>query len=315
MPKVSIIIPVYNTEKYLRNTLESVINQTYIDKVEIVIVNDGSTDNSEDIILEYKEKYDEIIKYYKKKNEGIAKARNFGIEKAIGEYILFVDSDDIVKKDLVEKIYPYMDEDIDCIKFKLEKVDEKGLIIEKIDGPIFECCSGEEGFNKLFGKDILIDSPCIYIVKKSVYMKNNLNFERTYHEDFGLIPFVLVCSSSIVSTPYYLYEYIQRNDSIIRNQSNKKTIQKMEDSIYHYDNAIKRIESLELEKTTKENLKIFYTNSVILKIETLNEADKEKYISEIRKRRMYKNIKARNFKQLIKKMVLKLDIKLYLKLR
>ena len=84
----------------------------------------------------------------------------------------------------------------------------------------------------------------------------------------------------------------------------------MEDAIYHYDNAIKKIESLELKKKTKENLKIFYTNSIILKIETLGEADKEKYITEIKKRKMYKNIKVRNLKQLIKRNILKFDINL-----
>ena len=88
MPKISVIVPVYNTEKYVKKCLDSLINQTVKEELEIIIVNDGSTDNSEEIIKGYMKEHDkqEIIKYYAKGNEGIAKTRNFGIEKATSEY-------------------------------------------------------------------------------------------------------------------------------------------------------------------------------------------------------------------------------------
>ena len=88
MKKISVIIPVYNTEKYLRRCFDSVIAQDY-KNLEIVIINDGSEDNSEQIINEYKNKYPELISYYKKENSGVADTRNFGIEKAQGDYIMF----------------------------------------------------------------------------------------------------------------------------------------------------------------------------------------------------------------------------------
>ena len=90
MRKVSIIIPVYNTEKHLKKCLESVTNQTEKD-IEIIVINDGTTDNSESIINEYINKDNSLIKYYSKANEGVAKTRNYGIEKASSDYILFVD--------------------------------------------------------------------------------------------------------------------------------------------------------------------------------------------------------------------------------
>ena len=87
---VSIIIPIYNASKYLKRCLDSVINQTKTE-LEIILINDGSTDNSEEIIKEYKDKR---IRYFKNKNQGIGKTRNFGITKATGKYIMFLDSDD-----------------------------------------------------------------------------------------------------------------------------------------------------------------------------------------------------------------------------
>ena len=103
MPKVSVIVPVYNVEKYIEKCLNSLVNQTLKD-IEIIIVNDGSKDNSDKIIKIYQEKYDNII-YLTKKNGGLSDARNYGIPYAKGEYIAFLDSDDYVENDIYEKMY------------------------------------------------------------------------------------------------------------------------------------------------------------------------------------------------------------------
>ena len=91
MYKLSVVIPVYNTEQYLPRCIESLINQTY-KNIEIVIINDGSTDKTDSIIKKYIN--DSRIKYYNRSNHGIGKTRNFGIKEATGEYITFIDSDD-----------------------------------------------------------------------------------------------------------------------------------------------------------------------------------------------------------------------------
>ena len=102
MAEVSVIIPVYNAEKYLEKCIESVVNQTLKD-IEIILINDGSTDGSEEICKKYLS--DERVIYYSKENEGLAAARQDGIERASGEYIGFVDSDDWVEPDMYEKMY------------------------------------------------------------------------------------------------------------------------------------------------------------------------------------------------------------------
>lgn len=102
-PKISVIVPIYNAEKFLKKCIESIINQT-LKEIEIILINDGSTDNSLKILQFFKEK-DERIIIVNKKNEGASEARNVGIDLAKGEYITFLDSDDYIEKNMLEKMY------------------------------------------------------------------------------------------------------------------------------------------------------------------------------------------------------------------
>ena len=108
MNKVSIIIPVYNVEKEVKSCLESAINQTY-ENLEILVVNDGSTDDSKEICLSLA-KQDKRIIYFEKPNGGLSDARNFGLERASGDYIFFLDSDDTIEKDCIETLCSLIEE-------------------------------------------------------------------------------------------------------------------------------------------------------------------------------------------------------------
>ena len=104
MIKISVIVPVYNMEKYLGICLSSLIHQTFKD-FEIIVINDGSTDNSEQIIDDYKKQYPKLIKTYSFPNQGISKSRNYGIKVSRGKYITFIDSDDYVDVTFLEEMY------------------------------------------------------------------------------------------------------------------------------------------------------------------------------------------------------------------
>ena len=97
MPKVSVIVPIYNVEKYLKKCLDSLVNQT-LDDIEIILVNDGSKDNSKQIAEKFANDYPNKIIYLEKENGGLSSARNYGLKHAKGDYISFVDSDDYVSK-------------------------------------------------------------------------------------------------------------------------------------------------------------------------------------------------------------------------
>lgn len=318
MIKLSVIIPVYNTGKYVIKCLNSVANQSMTD-LEIIIVNDGSEDNAETLIKHWIEKHNTTnIKYLKKENGGLSDTRNYGVRYAKGKYIAFIDSDDYIDDNLFKNLEKYMDNDIDLIKFKMKTVDEKGKIINKLDGPVFDICTGEEAFAKLCTKDKFIDPACIYLYRKEFFIKNNFRYEvGTYHEDFGLTPLIIINAKSFVSTNQFGYNYLQRKNSITYNENFEKNKKKAIDSLKHYDNMVKKIDSYKLTQQTKDLVKRYYTNSIILKAEQLEEdkTEFEKYIKELKKRKIYKNIKVTDLKQLIKKILLKFNINLYLKMR
>ncbi len=125
--KISIIIPVYNTEKYLRQCFESVFRQTF-SEYEIICVNDGSTDSSQEIIEMYKERNDFIKNITYKKNYGPSIARNAGLKVATGKYILFLDSDDMILPETLEGLYKCSEQnELDIIYFDMHKIYEKDI--------------------------------------------------------------------------------------------------------------------------------------------------------------------------------------------
>lgn len=315
MKKISVIVPVYNVEKYIEKCLQSLSKQTMQD-FEIIIVNDGTKDNSEKVIKKHIEEHQELdIKYLKKENGGLASARNYGVKHATGKYLSFLDADDYIDENLYRNLERYIDEDIDVIKFKMQTVNEKGEILEKLDGPVFERCTGEEAYKRLCTIDSFIDPACIYLYRREFFLKNGFEYRLIYHEDFGLTSLIMVSAKSFVSTNIYGYYYLQSDNSLTRENNYDKNILRAKDVLNHYDNMIENLEKTNITEETKKMVKRYYTNTVILKTQTLKGEDLEKYISEIKKRKMYKNIKPDNFKQLIKRIILKVNVKLYLKMR
>ena len=168
---VSIIVPIYNVEKFMRKCIDSLVNQTY-SNLEIILVNDGSLDNSGHIAKEYADQYD-VIKIINKKNGGLSDARNAGLEVATGEFVLFVDSDDYLELDCIEKTLKVaLENSADMVLFSLfnELVDENEKIVSqdivKFDKSNPEDLVAVVGFawNKLF--------------KTSVLKLKNIRFEK-----------------------------------------------------------------------------------------------------------------------------------------
>ena len=195
----------------------------------------------------------------------------------------------------------------------MKKVDKDGNEIEKVEGPIFETLNGQDAFNKLVFEDVLIDQLCIYFIKRSYWNAKGFEFVKgAYHEDFGVIPSLITQAESVISTDVYGYYYVQSNNSIMRNTNHSKTIKKMDDSFMYYDLVRENIKTMNISRVTKENMLIYYTNSILLKMKELNESDRKKYIEEFKKRKMHKNIRIRDARQLIKRLLLTLNVNIYL---
>lgn len=228
MKKVSIIVPVYNVEKYIRKCLESLVNQTLKD-IEVIVVNDGSPDNSQSIIDEYVKKYPHIIKSYAKENGGQGSARNYGYQKATGEYIGFVDSDDYVSLDMYEKLYN---------KAILNKSD---IVICKYT--VIDENNNSKEYQYLFNKtnndkiDYLFNNTgvCNKIYKRNLLKKFEFR-SKVWYEDIDFIIKILLKAKKISSIEDELYYYLVREGSTMNNNNIKKNLDILAafDSILNY---------------------------------------------------------------------------------
>lgn len=190
--ELSIIVPVYNTADFLKECLDSIVDLS-IGRYEVIVVNDGSTDLSEEIILEYRNKY-HYISYYFQQNNGQGSARNFALKIAKGRYIYFMDSDDkILQPQFIEIFNNAMHEDLDGIFFDGDVFLDKSIIDSNLSAPKFNYKrkkrygtypSGAELYYSMSKNKDFFVSPCLYIVKRSVYAENNLLFpEQMKNED------------------------------------------------------------------------------------------------------------------------------------
>jgi glycosyltransferase involved in cell wall biosynthesis len=177
---VSVVMPVYNTEKYLKRCLEALVNQTIPhSELEIIAVNDGSTDSSPEILAEYADKYPELIKVYNKTNGGQATARNLGIRMAKGDYIGFADSDDYVDVTMFDKLYKLaQSEDADLVEchyhsmlelpakegepLEYKEIGTRGTISAHEDARELFLNPQVSPWNKLYRKSILVDNEVFF---------------------------------------------------------------------------------------------------------------------------------------------------------
>lgn len=205
--KVSVIVPVYNVEKYLARCLDSLVNQT-LEDIEIIIVNDGSTDNSENIIKQYLKKYSNI-KYFRKANGGLSDARNHGLKYAKGDYVAFVDSDDYVDNTIYEKMYKI------AKKNKLNIVVCDTIEVYGENNKIYKHSNFHYSDNNI--KNYIISPPmaCIRLFKREIFNKVEFT-KKIYYEDLNLMPGLVNCTSKIGFIEEGLYYYVQRDNSIMK---------------------------------------------------------------------------------------------------
>ena len=303
MPKFSIIIPVYNVEKYIGKCLSSIANQTYKD-YEVIVVNDGTQDNS----IAIAEKYP--VKIINQKNQGLSVARNTGVKHATGEYLIFLDSDDYIEKNLLKEIDKSLKNSPDLVRFQIQEVFENEKTIKYSETPFSEKI-GEEAF-KLITKYHFVENAWCYAIKRNYYQKEKFSFKPgTIHEDFGLIPLMIIKSKKVNSISYIGYNYLQREGSIMSAKNYEKTKKKVADFYNHYNYLLQEINKTKLDSTY---FKSFIANSLILKITELNKNDYKIYKRKLKKEKVYNNLLSDTLGRKIKKVLLKISPKLYYKL-
>ena len=217
-PKISIIIPVYNVEKYIGICLESLVNQSY-KNIEIIVVDDGSTDDSMKVIKSYEKKYPKLIKALSEKNAGPSSARNLGLKNATGDYISFVDSDDYIDNNCYEIISNKLKEhDYDVVVFNhyYEFEDNTKPGSSKINHDMFS--------KKEIRKMLVNFYPVVWnkVFKKSLFEDYNIKFkEGVWYEDVEFLYRIMPLVTSIGCVKENLYHYVQRKGAITKTYNEK----------------------------------------------------------------------------------------------
>ena len=216
---LSIVIPVYNVEQYLEKCVNSIINQTY-KNLEIILVDDGATDSSGKMCDELA-KSDNRIKVYHKKNGGLSDARNYGVERATGKYIGFVDSDDYIDEEMYEKLYEAIKkEDVDVAECNLKIIysDRIELFTEK---DYYKVCSKKEYLEEYLKIENIFGSACVRLIKSDVAKKIKFPVGKIYEDTYYAYDLIeKVDRYVIMNDPYY--NYLMRENSITNAKFNPR---------------------------------------------------------------------------------------------
>lgn len=295
--KFSIIMPIYNVEKYLEKAIKSVLSQTYKD-FELLLIDDGSTDNSACIAQNYTK--DKRVNYFYKKNGGLSDARNFGVLKSKGSYILFLDSDDYYEVDLLNKINEVtVKKQYDLIHYLVKEVDEN-YFLKSIDA-INK--TGEITLEEFYSYGHC-ETAWSNAYKSSFYKKNNFNFSKgKIHEDFGLIPYIAAKSSHIYLLDYYGINYLTRQGSIIN--GGEKIRKRIYDKLYLFDEVTS---NSTLKDKEKKLLFSFMANGLLQSLKFIDKQEIKKYKSELKKRNISLYLRNDSFLRKIKKKLVNLYI-------
>ena len=275
--KLSVIVPVYNTEKYLSRCLDSILNQSF-KNIEIIIVNDGSIDNSVKIIEEYQKKFKSQIKFIDKKNGGQGSARNVGIKHASGDFIGFVDSDDFIDLNMYDEM------------INLAEKNKSDIVICNLKD-YYELSNDEKDVDLCLNSDVTINEAILKSVPSvvnKIYKKelfNNISFnENIWYEDFPFSISILSKANKINFINKSFYYYFHRTKSTMHNENIKKNL----DIIKAYDELINYYKSNKIYEKYKDELdflllKEVYISTINRVVRTSNKRkEKRVIISSIR---------------------------------
>lgn len=249
MKKVTLILPVYNSEKYIKKCLDSILHQTYRN-YEILVVNDGSKDNSQIIIDEYKDKYPEKIIAIKQENKGVATTRNESIKKANGDYIMFIDNDDYLDEDYIETFVREIEkQDYDVVIGGYRRPNQNGKILKSIK-------LKEEEWSKL-----IIMAPWAKIYKKKYLIDNNIEFLNVnLGEDIYFNLKAMLKSDKIKIIDYIGYNWFFNTTSV--SNSKQKDIRNLQ--VYELlNNCYEMLKEEGLLNKKYEIIKTFFTRYIV----------------------------------------------------
>jgi len=230
-PKISVIIPCYNSEKFLNKAVESVLNQT-LQELEIILVDDGSTDKTPTLLQQYKMSDNRVEVITHPKNFGLGAARNSGINHAKGKYLFFLDSDDYIHPNSLEVLYEQADKELlEILQAQHIRHENGKKIILPKKLPVYQqAISGTDYYNQGF---FIEPKACAKLWQTDFVKKNRLKFDTGYYEDIAMVMYAFSIAKSVNNTHFPAYHYIIRQGSITGQTVSKKHIEGFKNSLIH----------------------------------------------------------------------------------
>ena len=248
MPLVSIIVPVYKVEEELCRCVDSVLRQTLTD-IEVILVDDGSPDKCPRICDDYASR-DPRIKVVHKVNGGLSDARNYGLDKATGEYVMFVDSDDYIEIDSCERLYRMaVDSEVDMVlgDWRVTPGPDKPDHYSVLEGG--KPYSSSEFIKTVLSAGEWYPCACFMFCKLSLFNDNDLRFAvGLLHEDMEMQPRIFLAANYIVCLKYKFYNYIQRPGSIMKSSNGSKRATSMREILGRWKKQFDSLEDPELQR-------------------------------------------------------------------
>lgn len=268
MVKISVIIPVFNTAKYLRECLDSIVNQKFMD-MEIICVDDKSSDNSLDILNEYTTRYSNITVIEQTENKGASAARNAGISKATGKYIWFIDSDDYIVDGACEILYQFAEKtnaDVVCMDNAFLN-EEEGICRKETESQfISDVLSGLEMFRIQLERNTLKVEPWHNFVKRELLVKNSISFyEGIVCEDMLYYYYLYSSADRITDCNRKLYIYRQRSNSVSYSQKSKMALSYFTVIVNIYSDIMKKNFSEEDQDIIFKYIELLYKSYKLFK--------------------------------------------------
>jgi len=290
-PNLSIIIPIYNVERFLDKCLSSIVSNNFQDfTYEVIIVDDESPDSSIDIAEKYASKYENFT-IVRQINKGLGGARNTGIDKADGEYVFFLDSDDfLINNKLVAVLLTALSNKLDIIEFGAERVDNNyrhiDVIFQKQDSEILDGLSYVQ-------KNNFENSACNKLYRRQFLTENKIEFfERTYIEDAPFNTEALSKAIRVQSSSEIPVAFFQNASSITRQKRTGETLKKfIEDSLKvtsRMNQIANRVNVEESKKIFQKKVAVFTTGTLFMILRSnLSLVQKQNYIQELKKNNLY----------------------------
>lgn len=311
---VSLIVTVFNKEDYIEQCLGSILNSSMWPKT-IIIIDDGSTDLSSQVVSTFKDRFPSLL-LVSHENQGISYCRNEGISLVDSDYFVFLDADDFIDPHMIERLdHAVQIKEFDIVSFNYDKITKEHYPIPHQHKPKSTFQDGPHVLSDFIRSKTTFDSVWSYLFRTEYFRINGYQFANGFmHEDFGLIPWVILKASRVLCLDDALYFNVMSDNSIIRTSNYAKEVKKANDVLHHVMNRRMDLDKSQFDEAITSLYKTYLVHTLISKLDQLNRKDQSLFIKKLRQQKLLSGLSHKGWRKKIKNLVILISPKFYLRI-